>query len=297
MAPPSVERLVVTGASGFVGRALAARMPGLAPLSLAGEGWRERLAGTDLRGATVIHLGARVHEPRGLEESFRLDNAEKTTALARKAAADGARRLVLASTVKVFGEESPPGRPFAEADAPRPEDAYARSKLEAERAVAAAGVPWAVVRIPLVWGPGVGGNFRALLSLAASGLPLPFAAIDNRRSLVHVDDLAEALEAAASHPRAEGRVWVAAPAEPVSTPGLVAAMRAALAQPPRLFAMPVRVLEGAARLAGRAAQVRRLTRSLEADGQPLRRELGWRPLRGLEGDLAATVDAWRRAGA
>ncbi len=295
MPPPSVERLVVTGASGFVGRALSARLPSQEALSLAGEGWREALAAADLRGATVIHLGARVHEPAGREEAFRRDNAEKTAALAAKAAADGARRLVLASTVKVYGEESPPGRPFAVADAPRPEDAYARSKVEAEHAVAGASVPWAVVRIPLVWGPGVGGNFRALLGLAASGMPLPFAAIDNRRSLVHADDLAEALALAATHPGAVGRVWNAAPAEPVSTPGLVTAMRAALAVPRRLFALPPALLEAAARAIGRGDQARRLTRSLEADGEPLRRELGWRPQRTLEGDLGATVDAWLRS--
>lgn len=295
MPPPPLERLVLTGASGFVGRALSARLPSREALSLAGLGWREVLAAADLRGATVIHLGARVHEPAGREEAFRHDNAEKTAALVAKAAADGARRLVLASTVKVYGEESPPGRPFAESDAPRPEDAYARSKVAAERAVAGASVPWAVVRIPLVWGPGVGGNFRALIGLAASAMPLPFASIDNRRSLVHADDLAEALVLAATHPGAVGRMWNAAPAEPVSTPGLVAAMRAALAMPRRLFAFPPVLLEAAVRAIGRGEQARRLTRSLEADGQPLRRELGWRPLRTLEGDLAATVDAWRRS--
>jgi nucleoside-diphosphate-sugar epimerase len=285
---------VITGASGFVGRSLAARLPSFMRLSLAGERWREALSGTELGGATVIHLGARVHDPDGREDALRADNAGKTDALARAAAAAGARRLVFASTVKVFGEESPPGRPFREDDLPHPEDAYARSKWEAERAVANAGVAFAIVRIPLVWGPGVGGNFRALLGLAASGLPLPFAAIDNRRSLVHVDDLAEALLCASMHPKATGRIWTAAPTEPVSTAGLITAIRAAMAMPARLFRLPAGVLEAAARLAGRGEQVRRLTRSLEGDGVPLRQELGWRPTRSLESDLAATVDAWRR---
>ncbi len=294
MAPPSVDRFVITGATGFVGRALASRLPALTRLSLADGQWRERLAGADLRGATVIHLGARVHEPHGREDAFQADNVRKTEALARAAAAAPARRLVFASSVKVFGEESPAGRPFREDDPPRPEDAYARSKLDAERAVAAAGVSHAIVRIPLVWGPGVGGNFRALLALAASGVPLPFAAIDNRRSLVHVEDVADALVLAATHAKAEGRAWIAAPTDAVSTPGLVAAIRAAMAMPSRLFAVPVTLLESAARLAGRGDRMRRLTRSLEADGVPLRQVLGWRPTRTLEGDLAATVDAWRR---
>ncbi|MBK8321966.1 MAG: NAD-dependent epimerase/dehydratase family protein [Betaproteobacteria bacterium] len=294
MSPTPVDRIVITGATGFVGRALAARLPGFTPLSLAGERWRDVLVATDLRGATVIHLGARVHDPHGREDAFHADNVVKTQALVQAAAAAGARRFVFASSVKVFGEESPPGRAFAERDPPHPEDAYARSKLEAERAVLAAGIGHAIVRIPLVWGAGVRGNFRALLSLAASGVPLPFAGIDNRRSLVHVEDAAEALALAATHPGAEGRAWSAAPADPVSTPGLVAAIRAAMAMPPRLFAIPVGLLEAAARLAGRGEQVLRLTRSLEADGLPLRQVLGWRPTRSLEGDLAATVDAWRQ---
>jgi len=294
MSPTPVDRIVITGATGFVGRALASRLPHFTRLSLAGGQWRDAIAAADLRGATVIHLGARVHDPRGREDAFHADNAVKTQALAQAAATAGARRFVLASSVKVFGEESPPGRAFREDDAPHPEDAYARSKLEAERAVAAAGIGHAIVRIPLVWGPGVRGNFRALLALAASGVPLPFAGIDNRRSLVHVEDVAEALALAATHPGAEGRLWVAAPAVPVSTPGLVAAIRAAMAMPARLFAAPVGLLEVAGRLAGRGDQVLRLTRSLEADGVPLGQVLGWRPTRSLEDDLAATVDAWRR---
>ncbi len=294
MSPTPVDRIVITGATGFIGRALAVRLARFTPLSLAGDRWRDAIAATDLRGATVIHLGARVHDPRGREEAFHADNAVKTQALVQAAAAAGTRRFVLASSVKVFGEESPPGRAFDERDPPRPEDAYARSKLEAERAVVAAGIGHAIVRIPLVWGPGVRGNFRALLSLAASGVPLPFAAIDNRRSLVHVEDAADALALAATHPEAAGHAWSAAPADPVSTPGLVAAIRAAMAMQPRLFALPVVLLEAAARLAGRGGQAQRLTRSLEADGLPLRQALGWRPTRSLEGDLAQTVDAWRR---
>jgi UDP-glucose 4-epimerase len=294
MPPPSLDRLVITGATGFVGRALAARMPGFERLSLAGERWREAIAAADLRDATVMHLGARVHEPAGREEAFLADNAVKTEALVDAAAVAGARRFVLASTVKVFGEESS-GRPFHADDPPRPADGYARSKLAAERIVARAGLAYAIVRLPLVWGPGVGGNFRALLGLAATGLPLPLAAIANRRSLVHVDDAAEALALAAAHPMAVGQVWIAAPGDPVSTPGLVAAMRTALGAPARLFAVPVALLEGAARLAGRGEQVLRLTRSLEADGSALRDLLGWQPARSLGRDLPATVAAWREA--
>ena len=139
MSPPPVDRIVITGATGFIGRALAARLPGCVRLSLAGDAWREAIDAVDLHDATLIHLGARVHEPGGREEAFQADNTGKTEVLARAASQAGARRFVFASTVKVFGEESPAGRPFREEDPPSPQDAYARSKLEAERALARSG--------------------------------------------------------------------------------------------------------------------------------------------------------------
>jgi nucleoside-diphosphate-sugar epimerase len=150
-----------------------------------------------------------------------------------------------------------------------------------------------IVRIPLTWGPGAGGNFRALLRLADSRAWLPFASIDNRRSLVHVDDLADALLIAATHDAAPGRTFLVAHPQPVSTPGLVEAMRAALGRRRRLFAAPRSLLEGVAALAGQGARIRRLTRSLEVDPGPLIAELRWDPRVELAQGLGGCVRAWR----
>lgn len=287
---PPVPLPLVTGASGFVGSALVARLGRCATLAMARHDWREAASAHDFRGATVIHLAARVHDPDADPAAFAADNVEKTRALAEMAAAGGAVRLVYASTVKVFGEESG-ARPFRESDAARPEDAYARSKWRAEEALrevaARTGLQVVVVRIPLTYGPGVAGNFAALVRLADTGWWLPLDAIANRRSLVHIGDLVEALILAAAHPDAAGRTLLAAHPQPVSTPRLVEAIRSAVGRPRRLFAAPPALLEAGASLVGQGARVRRLTRSLEVDASAFMRDLGWNPRVGLDAGLAS----------
>lgn len=287
---PPVPRPLVTGASGFVGSALVARLGPCATLAMTRSDWREAAAACDFRGTTVIHLAARVHEPDGDPASFEADNVDKTGALAEMAAAGGATRFVFASTVKVFGEESGT-RPFDENDTAQPEDAYARSKWRAEQALreiaARTSLPVTVLRIPLTYGPGVGGNFAALVRLADTGWWLPLDGIGNCRSIVHVDDLVEALALAAAHPDAPGRTLLAAHPEPVSTPHLISSIRSALGRPRRLFVAPPGLLETGAALVGRGALVRRLTRSLEVDPSAFMRDLGWRPRIGLDAGLAS----------
>jgi nucleoside-diphosphate-sugar epimerase len=287
--------MLVTGSGGFVGSAFAAVAGAHARLSMAGPAWREAIAAADFRGVTVVHLAARVHEPRGRPEDFDFDNAEKTRVLAEAAAAGGAARFVLASTVKVHGEETR-GAAFRADSPPAPEDAYARSKWRAEEALRAisarTGLPSVVVRFPLTYGPGVGGNFRALLRLADSGAWLPFGAIENRRSLVHARDLAEALLLAAAHPRAPGQAFIAAHPEAVSTPGLLSAIRERLGRPRRLFPLPPALLEGGALVVGLGSAMRRLTRSLEADPGALVSVLGWQPRLALAEGIADTVAGW-----
>lgn len=294
------RKALVTGAGGFVGSAFVARLVSHAKLALGGEGWREAIAGADFRDATVVHLAARVHEPNGNAADFECDNVEKTRVLAEAAAAQGAARFVFASSVKVHGEETS-GTAFRADSPPAPANAYAQSKWRAEEALrgiaSRTGLPVVVVRIPLTYGPGVGGNFRSLLRLADSGTWLPLAAIGNRRSLVHVRDLADALVLAAGHPEAPGRAFIAAHPSPFSTPELVAGLRAALGRPSRLFPVSTFVLEAAATVVGLRGRMRRLTRSLEVDPATLIATLGWSPRVTLADGLADTVAAWREAGA
>jgi nucleoside-diphosphate-sugar epimerase len=149
------------------------------------------------------------------------------------------------------------------------------------------------VRIPLTYGPGAAGNFRALVKLADTPWWLPFASIANRRSLVHVDDLVEAFVIAATHPASPGRTLIAAHPQPVSTPRLVESLRRALGRPRRLFPMPPALLEAGAGLAGMGARMRRLTRSLEVDPSALMRDLGWEPRKDLDAGIAASLAGWR----
>ena len=292
----SAGKAVISGARGFVGRSLVP-LVGVASFQvhLADDDWREQVRSADYAGATVFHLAARVHQAGSGEDSFRGDNVEKTRAFAEAAAAGGAGRFVFLSTIKVNGEETPT-RPFRADDTPAPEDAYARSKWDAERALASIpGLHYAIVRAPLVYGAGVKGNLRALLRLADSGLPLPFGSLDNRRSFIHVDDLARLLVQCGGDNRARGRTFLAAHPQPASTARLVGAMRALMDRPRRLFPLPPRALELVASVAGAGARIRRLTRSLEVDSTATTAAIGWSAQIAFETAVEDMVRAYRES--
>ncbi|MGH6691149.1 MAG: NAD-dependent epimerase/dehydratase family protein [Gammaproteobacteria bacterium] len=293
------EAVLVTGANGFVGRmlcdvlaasrrplrkAVRAPLPGFSDLAVGDIGpdtdWRAAFEGV----GAVVHLAARTHvlretAPDPLAE-YRRVNAAGTERLARAAAARGVRRLIFLSSVKVNGERTD-ARAFTEDDAPRPEDAHGVSKWEAEQALARVaaetGLEAVILRPPLVYGPGVKGNFLRLMNLVARGVPLPLGAVANRRSFVYAGNLVDAIVKALDAPQAAGRTYLVGDGEDVSTPELVRGLAWSLGVKARLAPVPPAALGVAAALAGRRAEIARLTGSLQVDSSRLRRELAWRP--------------------
>jgi len=291
-------KAIITGASGFVGRVLARRFPSGIALPLAGGDWRGALAGADFSAATVFHLAARAHRGDDPEILLMQDNVDKTVALAEAAASRGASRLVFLSSIKVNGEETGE-RAFQARDREAPADAYASSKWAAERALgeiaARHGLEVVIVRAPLVIGDGARGNLQALMRIADTPYPLPFAALDNRRTFVHVEDLASLLVAAAASSQAPGRVFLAGHPDAVSTARLVRVMRQAFERPARLVRVSARALEALASIAGEEAGMRRLTRSLEVDAGDARQALGWVAAIPMDDGISAMARAFRAA--
>ncbi len=292
--------VLVTGAAGFIGRALVDRLLGEGVPTVAAvrrpltggrmiavgdigphTDWRGALAGVDC----VVHLAARVHvmHERAADPlaEFRKVNVDGTLALARQAVAAGVRRFIFVSSIKVNGEGTAPGRPFAADDAPAPADAYGISKLEAERSLLAlaaeTGMQIVIIRPVLVYGPGVKANFRGMMAWLNKGVPLPLGAIDNRRSLVALDNLVDLILTCMNHPAAAGQVFLVSDGEDLSTTELLRRMGAALGRPARLLPVPAAWLDGAARLLGKGAVAQRLCGSLQVDIEKTRRLLDWTP--------------------
>ena len=301
--------VLVTGASGFIGRAACA--------AFAKGGWQVRAAvrsetriggaqsvmgdltqGWPLDGVdVVVHLAGIAHQIHGpdAEAVYQAMNCEATVRLAETAAQARVRRFVFMSSIKVNGERTPIDRPFRAGDAPQPQDRYARSKWEAERALArlAGKLEVVILRPPLVYGPGVRANFLRLIRLVDRGWPLPFGAVMNRRSLVYVENLADLIVAAASSPTAAGRTLLAADGDHLSTPQLVSEIGRALGKPVRLIRIPVGLLRLAGTLSGKGAEVGRLVDSLVVDAGETRERLGWRPRFNSAEGIGETVRWYR----
>ncbi|MFL9903779.1 NAD-dependent epimerase/dehydratase family protein [Paraburkholderia fungorum] len=315
------QNVLVTGANGFVGKAVsrALRQRGDAVVGLvrrpggSGEGVREWVVDHDdfqglefawpasLRCDSVIHLAARVHvlndtatDPLAAYRSTNVTGALRVAAAARRARA---RRFVFVSSIKAVGEGSA-GRPITEADEPAPTDPYGISKLEAERALIEygreSGLEIVIVRPPLVYGPGVRANFLQLMSAIAKGVPLPLGSITARRSLVFVDNLADALVHCTTDPRAAGQTFHVTDGRDLSVAELVRALATQLHAPARLIAAPVGLLRLAGRLTGRSAQIDRLIGELRLDSSHICERLGWYPPHTVEHGLLETA-AWYRS--
>lgn len=276
--------VAVTGATGFVGRALVDSLVqrGIKALPIA----REVNPVLHLQQAdVVVHLGARVHvmaekSANPLEE-FRKSNVDATVSLAREAAAAGVKRFVFMSSVKVNGEETFLGRGFTELDQPAPQDAYGISKWEAEVALLQVaeetGLEVVIIRSPLVYGPGVKANFAALMRAVVRGWPLPFGAIKNARSLVGLDNLVDFVNCCVAHPAAANQTFLVSDGHDVSSGQLVHELAAAAGVMSRVWAIPLWLLELAGAVLGKRNAVRRLCGSLQVDITKARTVLGWHP--------------------
>ena len=308
--------VLVTGAAGFVGRALCPALGAAGhqisvtvrrPETTVALGqvqtrpardvgpetdWRDSLAGIE----AVVHLAARAHVNKTSPDETDLHrriNAKGAVRLAEQAAAAGVRRLIFLSTVKVNGEAS--GEvPFRESDPPAPADAYGRSKWEAEQGLAEVaartGILVVVLRPPLVYGPHVKGNFLTLLEVCRKAPPLPLASVANRRSLIYLGNLVDAILSCLTHPQPRG-TYVVRDGEDVSTPELIRRVATALGRPARLFPMPAPMVRLAGRLTGNSDAVSRLVDTLVVDDGRIRRDLGWAPPFTMREGLAHTA-AW-----
>jgi nucleoside-diphosphate-sugar epimerase len=314
--PHANRPVLVTGATGFVGRVLCARLAELgypvrqavrqplaaqesAPFNTVVTGdlgpdtdWSQALTGISV----VFHLAARTHvlheTSRDPFADYQRVNVGGTHALALAAISAGVSRMVFLSSIKVNGERTD-RHPYAEDTPPLPEDAYGISKWEAEQALSGVtrdtGLETVILRPPLVYGPGVKANFLRMMHWIRRGIPLPLASVANRRSLIGVDNLVDALIVAGISPAAPGKTYLVSDDEVVSTPALVRSIAVAMQVKPHLLPCPPALLRTGAAVVGKRGEVRRLVGSLEIDSSRIRSELKWSPRFDLAQGLAQTA--------
>jgi nucleoside-diphosphate-sugar epimerase len=313
----SSKKFLITGGTGFVGRAVINRLalasgcsvvapvrnmaatfaPGVEVIPFANldseAEWSEALEGVGV----VIHAAARVHVMNEITANpltaFRQINVEGTMNLARQAVAAGVRRFIFISSIKVNGEGGLQDEAYTAEDSPAPVDPYAVSKLEAERALqalaAASGMEVVIIRPVLVYGPGVKANFLSMMRWLHRRVPLPLGAVHNRRSLIAIDNLVDLIVTCSEHPAAANQIFLASDGEDVSTTQLLRKLASALGKPAILLPIPVWLMEGVAALLGRKALAQRIFGSLRVDISKNRRLLGWVPPVTLDDALSLTA--------
>ncbi|WP_034299669.1 SDR family oxidoreductase [Herbaspirillum sp. RV1423] len=315
--------LLITGATGFVGKALISalatnpqyvlracvrrdniifpdnvdliKVPDLA----AETDWHAALEGID----TIVHAAARVHvmDDKSADPlaEFRRVNVDGTLNLARQAADAGVRRFVFISSIKVNGEETLPGRPYTADDVPRPRDPYGISKHEAEQGLLAlakeTSMEVVVIRPVLVYGPGVKANFQSMMRWLDKGVPLPLGAITtNRRSMVALDNLVDLIVTCLRHPAARNQVFLVSDGEDLSTATLLRRAAKALQKPARLVPVPPLLLNSIAKLLGKTSVAQRLCGSLQVDIVKTSSLLGWHPPVDIDTTLEKTATQLRQ---
>ncbi len=299
--------ILVTGSTGFVGRALLERLAkdrspadilaavrrlnSDSPHGVSSVQVTDLLPATDWHPALqdvqeVVHCAARVHVMNDKSADplaeFRRINVQGTANLARQAAAAGVRRFVFLSSIKVNGEFTVAGKSFTSDDPPAPADPYGVSKHEAEQLLrqigADTGMEIVIIRPPLVYGPGVKANFASMMRWLIRGVPLPLAAFTgNRRSLVALDTLVDLIVTCLHHPAAANQTFLVCDGEDLSTADLLTRMAAALGRPSRLFYCPPALLQLGSAIVNKSGMYQRLCGSLQLDITKTRQLLGWNP--------------------
>lgn len=310
-------QILVTGANGFVGRALSAesvargllvqgatRMPNDLPIGVQnivvgsiheGTGWLNVLKNCSV----ILHIAARAHVMHDNEVDplsvFRSVNVAGTLNLARQSAETGVKRFVFISSVKVNGEFTSSAQSFKETDTSNPQDPYSQSKHEAEvglRQISAeTGMEVVIIRPPLVYGPGVKANFAALMRAVQKGWPLPLGAVHNQRSLVALDNLVDFIITCINHPNAANQTFLVSDGQDLSTTELLQGMAKAAGVPSRLLPIPVWALQNAASVIGKGEVIQRLFGNLQVDISKARNLLGWTPPISVEEGLRRAMQS------
>ena len=315
---PQKKTLLITGATGFVGRHLVKQLiesqaytvrtltrektvleqPHLAPIYTDDitqySDWSAGLTGCDV----VIHLAARVHVMREYLDDplseYRKINVTATLNLARQAAQQGVKRFIFVSSIGVNGKETQQGLSYKPDDIPRPQEAYSQSKWEAEQALAAlcqeTGMALVILRPPIIYGPGVKGNFKSMMSCLKKGIPLPLKSVENQRSLVSVYNVVDLIIHCINHPRAVNQTFLVSDGQDVSIGELLKKLAQAMDQSARLFPVPERLLMKLGYLLGQQVVVQRLCGSLQVDITKTRELLDWKPVVSMDEALRRTVE-------
>jgi nucleoside-diphosphate-sugar epimerase len=306
-------KVLVTGANGFIGSALVSTLTQHAEFDVVGASRREMSGNRvehrahDLLDALVtptlddidviIHTAARVHvmaeQAARPIDAFRAANVAGTLVLAEAAARSGVKRFIYLSSIKVNGEDTLPGRAFLASDQAAPQDDYGISKFEAEQGLhelaTRTGLEIVIIRPPLVYGPGVKANFRAMLQWVHKGVPLPLGSIQNKRSLVGIGNLIDLIIRCMTHANAANKTFLVSDGIDISTPDLIRQVATALGKQARLLPVPVKVLQGGLTVLGKREIAYRLCSSLQVNMDATRSALDWHPKHTISEELKKTA--------